>query len=130
MKAVLVVFHLLILCVLHDCVTGSYGTCTDIDGWPYELPPASYGRDSDGCARTTKKSHHGSPVRIQGQLVVKAYLKHCSYTCAMPYLPKSQKWQKRNEPEGADCVRGPYKKSHKERGMSYGYGHCHGEECY
>uniref|UniRef100_A0A2R5LCR9 Putative conserved secreted protein n=1 Tax=Ornithodoros turicata TaxID=34597 RepID=A0A2R5LCR9_9ACAR len=130
MKAVLVIFHLLILCVLHDCATGSYGTCTDIEGWSYELPPAKHGRDSDGCARTRHKDHHGAPAKNdQGKIVTKAYLKRCSYTCEMPYLPRSQ-WQTRNEPEWTPCAKGPFGKSHKERGLYYVYGNCQGGECY
>ncbi|XP_064473831.1 uncharacterized protein LOC135388300 isoform X2 [Ornithodoros turicata] len=63
MKAVLVILDLLILCALHDCASGSYGPCTDIEGWPYELPPAKHGKDSDGCARTRHKDHHGAPEK-------------------------------------------------------------------
>uniref|UniRef100_A0A2R5LFV4 Putative salivary secreted protein n=1 Tax=Ornithodoros turicata TaxID=34597 RepID=A0A2R5LFV4_9ACAR len=131
MKAVLVILDLLILCALHDCASGSYGPCTDIEGWPYELPPAKHGRDSDGCARTRHKDHHGAPEKnAQGQYVIKAYLKRCSYTCEMPYLPRSERTQTRNEPDGTPCANGPYKKKHKERGSSFVYGHCHDGNCY
>uniref|UniRef100_A0A2R5LGI5 Putative conserved secreted protein n=1 Tax=Ornithodoros turicata TaxID=34597 RepID=A0A2R5LGI5_9ACAR len=130
MQAVLVVFHLVILCVLHDCAMGSYRPCTDIEGWRYELPPARHGRDSDGCERAIHKAHHGSPEKnAQGQLVVKAFLKSCSYWCQMPYLPNAEKWKKRNEPDWTPCANGPYGRGHRERGTYLVFGKCQHGEC-
>uniref|UniRef100_A0A2R5LB06 Putative salivary secreted protein n=1 Tax=Ornithodoros turicata TaxID=34597 RepID=A0A2R5LB06_9ACAR len=130
MKTVLLIFHLLISCVLHDCATGSYGPCTDIEGWSYVLPPAQHGTDSDGCIRTRHKEHDGALAKdAQGKVFIQAYLKRCNFTCLMPYVPRYEVFQRRNEPDGTPCVKGRTQHTRYSNMFYYSYGHCQDGQC-